>query len=129
MKQTLALLLTAFTLSFAACTKSDNNNSFIPTSSLDIAHFKGDMNDDQLTLISFTGDKLNLIYKGRSFTGPVLQENSSFSFNITDGLSTATGKVQIPLVFYTNIYPVYVPSYIQFDPGTIFESSRYTLIN
>lgn len=126
MKQILALLLTAFTLSFAACTKSDNSSMISPPQFFDVAYFKGDMNDGQILLYSFNGHTVNMSYKGMQFTGVATSDNGfTFQLSVSNGLSAATGTMYVT-PYYAGIH---TPTYIIFTPGSIFESRRYTLIN
>lgn len=132
MKQTLALLLSAFTLSFAACTKTDNSvNSFVPAMPYsNVTYFKGDMHDAKLAVTSFNGHNISIIYKGMYFTGTALENGVTYNITVSNGHTTATGKLYVVYYFYNGQLNItFMPAYIQFDQGSIFESHQYTLVN
>lgn len=84
------------------------------------------MHDAQITLNSFNGNTVDMFYKGMHFTGVATSGNGyTFHLNVTNGQSSATGTLYVT-PYYAGIH---TPAYIEFTPGSIFESRRYTLAN
>lgn len=128
MKNLIFLLAAMAILSFTSCSK-DNNSTTITPHRVKLNYlFKGDMHDN-LTVTSFNRENISISYKGIIFSGTAVGSvyGPFYYFTVSNGYQlTASGTIHLIVYPIANNYTYYTHPYIEFNPGSIFESKTYT---
>ena len=129
MKNRIFLLAAMAILSFASCSKDNNSTVITPYGVGPSYLFKGDMHDN-LTVTSFNRENISISYKGVIFSGTAVGSvyGPFYYFTVSNGYQlTATGTIHLVVYPIANNYTYYTHPYIEFNPGSIFESKTYTM--
>jgi|GEM_PF-2166025 len=129
MKNLIYLLAAIAILSFASCSKDNNSTVITPYGVGPSYLFKGDMHDN-LTVTSFNRENISISYKGIIFSGTAVGSVNGpvYHFTVTNGYQlTASGTIHIVTYPIPSNYNFYTKPYIEFSPGSVFESKTYTM--